>query len=351
MRSISISPMLPIPDHFRPEKVKDVWRVSYSYIADAAESWRKNHSIPPAKDDRLKISFVGIDIQNTFCAPGFELFVGGRSGTGAVDDNVRLCTFLYKNLARISHITLTQDTHFAAQIFHPLFFIDENGNHPDPYTNISNQDIQQGKWKTNPHILQALNVDLPYTEQYLDYYTSQLEKTGKYSLTIWPYHAMLGGIGHAIVSSIEEAVFFHTVSRFSQVTINQKGSLPLTEHYSAIQPEILHGPNHEEIGKRDNFIFELLDTADLLIITGQAKSHCLAFTITDIAAALKNTNPVLLEKIYILEDCTSPVVVPGGFDFTENSDIIYNRFAEMGIHLVQSTVPIEEWPGVSQLLA
>ena len=26
------------------------------------------------------------------------------------------------------------------------------------------------------------------------------QKSGKYALTIWPYHAMLGGIGHALVS-------------------------------------------------------------------------------------------------------------------------------------------------------
>lgn len=39
-----------------------------------------------------------IDVQNTFCIPSFELFVGGQSGTGAVEDNRRLCEFIYRNL-------------------------------------------------------------------------------------------------------------------------------------------------------------------------------------------------------------------------------------------------------------
>lgn len=346
-----LSPRLPVPGFFNPEKVRDVWRVSYHEIVDNARSWRNTHSIKPAINDQFKIAFMGIDIQNTFCIPGYELFVGGRSGNGAVEDNVRLCNFLYNNLARISLITLTQDTHFAAQIFHPLFFIDEIGNHPIPYTNITSEEIKQGKWKINHKILPFLNVDLSYMEDYLKYYTVQLEKTGRYSLTIWPYHAMLGGIGHAIVSSVEEAVFFHTIARHSQVKIMQKGSLPLTEHYSAIHTEVLVDHHQEVIGTKDDYIFDMLDTFDIVIITGQAKSHCLAFTLSDIAERLKETNPDQLNKIYILEDCTSPVVVPGGFDFTEQTDFLYKHFSELGIHLVQSITPIEEWPGVSESLS
>ena len=34
-------------------------------------------------------------------------------------------------------------------------------------------------------------------------------QSGKYELTVWPFHALLGGIGHALVSAVEEAIFFH----------------------------------------------------------------------------------------------------------------------------------------------
>ena len=38
----------------------------------------------PASRDAVRVCLVTVDCQNTFCIPGFELFVGGRSGRGAV---------------------------------------------------------------------------------------------------------------------------------------------------------------------------------------------------------------------------------------------------------------------------
>ena len=84
-----------------------------------------------------------IDVQNTFCIPGFELFVGGQSGNGAVEDNKRLCEFIYRNLGSISAIAPTLDTHTAMQIFHPIFWINAAGIHPTPAaTNITPKDIE-----------------------------------------------------------------------------------------------------------------------------------------------------------------------------------------------------------------
>jgi hypothetical protein len=63
--------------------------------------------------------------------------VGGRSGTGAIDDNRRLCEFIYRHLHRITQICPTMDTHQLLQIFHPIFLFDEKGNHPTPFNLIS----------------------------------------------------------------------------------------------------------------------------------------------------------------------------------------------------------------------
>ena len=54
----------------------------------------------------------------------------------------------------------------------------------------------------------------------------------------------------------------------------------------------------------------------------------------------------LAEKVYLLEDCTSPVVVPGSVDYTDEADAAFARFAESGAHLVRSDVPMRDWPGV-----
>lgn len=82
---------LPPPPHFNPGKVGEAWRVPYQNLADDAAEWAVAHDIRPAVSDEVKICLIAIDVQNTFCVPGFELYVGGRSGTGAVDDNRCLC--------------------------------------------------------------------------------------------------------------------------------------------------------------------------------------------------------------------------------------------------------------------
>ena len=55
------------------------------------------------------------------------------------------------------------------------------------------------------------------------HYTRTLEAGGRYRLTVWPYHAMLGGIGHALVSPVEEAFFFHAIARRAKPEFEIKG--------------------------------------------------------------------------------------------------------------------------------
>ena len=62
-----------------------------------------------------------------------------------------------------------------------------------------------------------------YAERQLAHYTRALAEGGKYQLTIWPYHALLGGIGHALVSAVEEAFFFHGAARETQPSFQVKG--------------------------------------------------------------------------------------------------------------------------------
>jgi len=140
---------LPIPGHFDPARVGEVWRVDYEARFEDARRWRDAHELQPSADDDFRVALVAVDVQNTFCTPGFELFVGGRSGTGAVDDNRRLCEFLYRNLHRVTRIFPTQDTHQAMQIFHRVFLVDDEGEHPQPYELVSADDIASGRWRAN----------------------------------------------------------------------------------------------------------------------------------------------------------------------------------------------------------
>ncbi|MEW6084708.1 MAG: isochorismatase [Chloroflexota bacterium] len=328
---------LPLPEFFDANKVGAVWRIPYEARAEQAQDWARHHDLEPASVSSTRTWLLLIDVQNTFCIPEFELYVGGRSGRGAVEDNARLCAFIYRNLGRITHITATMDTHKAMQIFHAVFFVDKDGNHPAPYTDIHAAELRDGTWKFNPALGDEFNLAPEYGQQMMIHYAEELEKKGKYALTIWPYHALLGGIGHALVSSVEEALFFHSIARNTQYEIEMKGDKPFTENYSVIGPEVLTGPMSETLGARNTKFIERLQQVDKLVIAGQAKSHCVAWTVSDLLDDINATDPALAKKVYLLEDCSSPVVVPGVVDHTDAADAAYDRFAKAGMNVVKST--------------
>lgn len=336
--SIQTTTQLPIPPHFESETVGEVWRVSYQQRAYEAREWAKKFGIKPASEDTTKICLLLIDVQNTFCIPDFELFVGGQSGTGAVDDNRRLCEFIYRNLGVISAIAVTLDSHTTMQIFHPIFWINEAGEHPIPAaTNITPKDIEQGIWKVNPAVAYSLKCDRAALQKHALHYVNQLSQHGKYPLTVWPYHSMLGGIGHALVSAVEEAIFFHSIARYSQTQFEIKGNNPLTENYSALSPEVIEDANGHPIAQKNTRLIQQLLEYDAVIIAGQAKSHCVAWTVEDLLTAIGQVDPNLAQKIYLLEDCTSAVVVPSVIDYTKQANTTFKKFASAGMHLLEST--------------
>ena len=338
--------MLPLPPHWNPERVGELWRVDYAARFDDAERWRAQHGLRPVADDRFRLALVVVDMQNTFCSPGFELFVAGRSGTGALDDARRLSEFVYRNLDNVTQIVATLDTHQALQIFHPIMLVDDGGSHPEPFTLVSAADVESGRWRINPAAAGGLGLDPAYAEEHLRYYTRSLEEGGKYNLTIWPFHALLGGIGHALVSTVEEALFFHSIARQAPLDFQPKGDNPLTEHYSMLGPEVEYDLEGEPLGVRNLPLIERLLQYDAVVIAGEAKSHCVAWTIEDLLSDPTVQERGLEEKVYLLEDCSSPVVVPGSVDYTDEADAHFARFAESGAHLVRSDQPLAEWPGV-----
>jgi nicotinamidase-related amidase len=325
---------LPVPPHFNPATVGEIWRVPYQQRAIEAQAWAQQHQLTPAAQNAKRVELLLIDVQNTFCMPEFELYVGGASGRGAIEDNIRLCEFIYRHLDIITHITATMDTHYMMQIFHPWFWINDAGEHPTPAaTMITPADVKAGKWRVNP----TSGIDREKLQDYALYYVENLTRSGKYPLTIWPYHAMLGGIGHALVPAIEEAIFFHGIVRNSQANFPIKGNNPLTENYSALAPEVLTNERGDAIAHKNQELISSLLQADTVIIAGQAKSHCVAWTVNDLLSEINAFDPQLAGKIYLLEDCSSPVVIPGVVDYTTAADEAYQKFAAAGMHVIKST--------------
>ncbi len=340
-------PQLPLPPHFDADRVDKVWRIPYQERQGEAQEWAEKHTIRPASEDGFRTCLLLVDVQNTFCIPDYELFVGGRSGKGAVEDNIRLCQFIYRNLPNISKIACTMDTHTAMQIFHEVFWINDAGEHPIPLqTLITQEDIETGKWRVNPAVAESLMGDqnrYEWLKAYGEHYVKVLTAEGKYPLAIWPYHAMLGGIGHAVVSAVDEACFFHTIARKAQIHYEIKGQNPLTENYSVLRPEVLNDADGKPIAERNSAFLQMLLEYDRVIIAGQAKSHCVAWTVSDLLEEIQKINIALAKKIYLVDDLTSPVVVPGIVDFTEPADALFAKVSDAGMHVVQSTAPIAQW--------
>ncbi len=332
---------IPIPPHFDMDRVGQVWRIPYQERRHEARAWAEQHDISPASEDFIQTCLLLIDVQNTFCIPDFELFVGGRSGKGAVEDNARLCEFIYRNLPHITKIACTLDTHTAMQIFHEIFWINDAGDHPIPLqTLITQDDIEAGKWHVNPSVVDGVgenNREYNWLKEYGEHYVKTLTADEKYPLTIWPYHAMLGGIGHAVVSAVDETCFFHAIARNSQTHYELKGRNPLTENYSVLRPEVLTDVEGKPIAQKNTDFLRMLLTYDRVIIAGQAKSHCVAWTVNDLLTEIQQTDATFAEKIYLMEDLTSPVVVPDVVDYTDSADAAFAEFAKAGMHIVKST--------------
>jgi hypothetical protein len=98
---------------------------------------------------------------------------------------------------------------------------------------------------------------------------------------------------------------------------------------------VTEGPDGRPIAEKDQALITELLSFDAIIIAGQAKSHCVAWTIADLLRGIEEQDRRLARRIYLLEDCTSPVVVPGVVDYTDEADRAFRRFAEAGMHVVR----------------
>jgi len=302
------------PNCYDPDRIGTLFYPDVAALAQEAAG----AGLPPASQDQQRAQLLIIDMQVDFCHPQGTLHV-----PGAVEDIRRLVEFIYRNAERISRITCSLDSHLPHQIFHPSWWADPEGHHPAPLTLITQEDIEQGKWR-------------PLLEpEWSAAYVRKLEEGAKKQLTIWPYHVPIGGIGNALDPELWAAVFWHSIARRSQPTWWRKGSVPKTEHYSIVRPEI---PVPEVPGEEGRSFLEDLENYDVLIIAGEAASHCVLETLEDLVDEFAD-KPETLDKIFILRDCTSPVQHPD-IDFAALTEKRFAAFEKQGIHFILSTEPL-----------
>lgn len=351
---------LPVPQFFNSANAADWHYVpNQANVRATANDWRKSFNVKPAASDAFKLQVLLIDVQKDFCLPpisngtepGGTLYVGGRSGSGAIDDTKRTAEWIYRNLARITNIACTMDTHFAYQIFFPSFWLDQDDKSLSPFREVFSEEVASGKVKPNPAVAHLVGGNYGWLVQQCAYYCKELEKQNKYKLYLWPEHCILGSDGHTLVGSIHEATLFHSFTRGAQSDRQIKGGNLLTENYSVLRPEVLTRFDGKPLAQKNTAFIEQLLKSDAVVIAGQAASHCVLSSIDDLLNEIHTQDPKLASKVYVMTDCMSAVTVPdgkGGFfaDFTQNALDAQAKFANAGMHLVKSTDSIESWPGL-----
>ena len=156
-------------------------------------------------------------------------------------------------------------------------------------------------------------------------YTKRLEQKGKFKLVVWPEHCLIGTPGFCMVKEVHDALEEWSMKTGGSIEWVLKGQNLLTESYSALEAEV---PVNQTTSHNQSLFESLLET-DRLLICGQAMSHCVNYTATNIVDKWPKDK---LSNITLLTDCASSV--PG---FEEAGEQFQSDMAKAGVQLKKST--------------
>jgi nicotinamidase-related amidase len=270
-----------------------------------------------------KIQLLIIDPQNDFCdLPPSYRPVDPLSGEplapalpvpGAHADMQRLAAFIRRTSGSLTDIAVTLDSHHRLDIAHPTFWQTGDGVAVAPFSTITAAQLREGAFQPRDP------AALPRTLAYLD----ELEARGRYTLVVWPVHCEIGSWGHNVHADVKAAYNAWEERKLAIVQTIAKGANPWTEHYSAMQAEV---PDPDDPDTQLNqALIDRLDRADVLLIAGEASSHCVKATTEHIIANLRSGRT---GKVVLLTDCMSPVA-----GFAAQHDSFLSDMRERGARL------------------
>jgi nicotinamidase-related amidase len=249
-----------------------------------------------------------IDPQNDFLdIPGAALPV-----PGAAADMQRLADWLLAHAAKVRSITVTLDSHASVGVERTTFWLQADGAPVPPFTLITAADLAQGRFMPRDAGKRAE----------VQAYLHALEAGGQRQLVVWPVHCVVGTWGHNIHAGLSDALNHWEMQSGYTVQKVLKGQNPLTEQYSAFKAEV---PRSDDPRTALNWplVHALSAGSATLLIAGEAMSHCVAASVSDLIATLPAQR---LAQTVLLSDCMSPVA---GFESAAREFL--DRALEAGI--------------------
>lgn len=243
----------------------------------------------------VKTHLLLIDPQNDFCDLPPALCPPGEAPAlpvaGAHADMGRVAALIDALQPRLDAITVTLDSHLRLDIAHPGFWQTADGGAVAPFTAICAAQLRAGAFC--PRDPAALPRALAYCDE--------LEARGRYTLMVWPVHCEIGSWGHAVHAQVRAAYNRWEQARQRSVSRVLKGRNPWTEHYSAVMAEVPDAADADT--QLNHALITQLAPADVLLVAGEASSHCVRATTEDLAAHLGGE----LSRVVLLSDAMSPV--------------------------------------------
>lgn len=252
-----------------------------------------------------------IDPQNDFCdIEGATLPV-----TGASADLQRLAGLIARAPQSLKEIIVTLDTHATVSIERTTFWKRPDGAPVAAFTEITEQAVRDGKYRPRD--------DSRVTEALA--YLRALEARGRYRLMVWPVHCVLGTWGHNIYPPLGQQIALWEERNQRAALKMLKGLNPMTEQYSAVRAEV---PRQDDPRTETN---EILVSATkpgdgVLLVAGEASSHCVAATVTDLLEAMSASER---SRVILLRDCMSAVA-----GFESAAEAFFARAVAQGVRLM-----------------
>lgn len=274
------------------------------------------------------LHLILIDPQNDF-----TIADDGRGNKGALvvpgadQDMKRLAKMVTRLGDRVDDIHVTLDCHQTIGVERPPWWKRAtDGAEPAPFTCLGihpdgRRIVKYVPGGNNPNMFGLSPTEEEYTTRIPSYlhdggptgkgsfgYLQALAARGRYPHIVWPIHCRVGSWGASVESTLFEALCKWENDCFAHVNFYPKGNNPWTEHFSAVLAEV---PDPNDASTQVNtHLVRTLETADIIGISGEALSHCVSNTVTDISTFF--SKPEYVEKLVLIKDTCSNV---GGFEF------------------------------------